>query len=93
MATVSVKIPTALRALTGGSDRVEGQGNTVREVIENLDGAYPGLKARICDEENQLHRFINLYANQDDIRFLDALDTGLEDGDELSIIPAIAGGR
>ena len=93
MANVSVKIPTSLRGLTGGADRVEGQGNTVAEVIANLDGQYPGLKNKLCDDDNQLRRFINLYANQDDIRFLDNLDTGLEEGDELSIIPAIAGGH
>jgi molybdopterin synthase sulfur carrier subunit len=93
MANVSVKIPTSLRGLTGGADRVEGQGNTVAEVITNLDGQYPGLKNKLCDDDNQLRRFINLYTNQEDIRFLDNLDTGLEDGDELTIIPAIAGGR
>ena len=92
MVTVSVKIPTSLRGLTEGADRVEGQGSTVAEVITNLDGQYPGLKNKLCDDDNQLRRFINLYANQDDIRFLDNLETGLQEGDELSIIPAIAGG-
>ncbi len=92
MATVSVKIPTPLRKLTGGADRVESHGDNVRDVIDDMESKFPGLKSKLCDEQDRLRRFINLYANQDDIRFLDDLDTRLNDGDELSIIPAIAGG-
>ncbi len=92
MATVSVKIPTSLRTMTAGADRVEGNGATVRDVIDDLDARYEGLKSKLCDDQNRLRRFINVYANQDDIRFLDDLDTQMSDGDEISIIPAIAGG-
>ena len=92
MATVSVKIPTPLRKLTGGADRVEAVGETVGAVIENLESQHPGMKSKLVDDKERLRRFINVYANSDDVRFLDGLGTALKDGDELSIIPAIAGG-
>lgn len=92
MATVTIKIPTNMRPLTGGADRVPATGQTVDEVITDLDTRHPGLRARLYDEAGGLRRFINIYANEDDIRFLDNLDTALSDGDDLSIIPAIAGG-
>ncbi|NUN13650.1 MAG: MoaD/ThiS family protein [Myxococcales bacterium] len=89
---ITVKIPTPLRRLTGGKDIVQIEGQSVREVIENLEAAHPGLKTKLCDDEGNVRRFINIYANQDDIRFLDKMETQLKHGDELSIIPAIAGG-
>jgi molybdopterin synthase sulfur carrier subunit len=89
---VTVRIPTPLRTLTGGADEVPAEGTTVAEVIENLEASHPGMKDRLCDEKG-VRRFVNLYANDEDIRFLDNLETTLKDGDTLSIVPAIAGGR
>lgn len=88
---VTVRIPTPLRTLTGGADEVAADGGTVAEVIENLEASHPGIKERLCDD-NGVRRFVNLYANDEDIRFLDNLETTLKDGDTLSIVPAIAGG-
>ena len=89
---VTVRIPTPLRSLTKGEEAVSAEGNTVRAVIDNLEGAHPGLKERLLDEKG-IRRFVNLYLGDEDVRFLDGLDTKLESGDEISIIPAIAGGR
>ncbi len=89
---VSVRIPTPLRSLTDGQAEVSVEGKNVKEVIENLEQAYNGIKERICDEEGNLRRFVNLYLNDEDIRFLQNLDTEISDGDGLSIVPAIAGG-
>ncbi|HEY8431665.1 MAG TPA: MoaD/ThiS family protein [Sandaracinaceae bacterium] len=88
---VTVRIPTPLRSLTGGLDEVTAQGTTVRAVIEDLEKNYPGIKDRLCDEKG-VRRFVNIYANDEDIRFLDNLDTELKDGDAVQIVPAIAGG-
>ena len=88
---VTVRIPTPLRTLTGGADEVPADGGTVAEVIESLEASHPGMKDRLCDDKG-VRRFVNLYANDEDIRFLDNLDTALKDGDTLSIVPAIAGG-
>jgi len=88
---VTVRIPTPLRSLTKGEEAVSAEGNTVRAVIDNLEGAHPGLKERLLDEKG-IRRFVNLYLGDEDVRFLDGLDTKLESGDEISIIPAIAGG-
>lgn len=93
MAKVIVKIPASMRSLTAGEARVEADGGTIRDVIADLDARHPGLQERLCEDDGKLRRFINLYANQDDIRFLDGLDTAMSDGDELSVIPAIAGGK
>jgi len=89
---ISVRIPTPLRSLTEGQAEVSVEGKNVQEVIENLEKAYNGIKERICDEEGNLRRFVNLYLNDEDIRFLQNLDTEISDGDGLSIVPAIAGG-
>ena len=88
---VTVRIPTPLRTLTGGADEVPADGATVAEVIDNLEANHPGMKERLCDEKG-VRRFVNLYANDEDIRFLDNLETALKDGDTMSIVPAIAGG-
>lgn len=90
--SVRVRIPVPLRRLVGGAREVEVSNGTVRRAIKELDGRYPGFGGRILDEEGNLHRFINLYVNGEDIRFRAGLATELRDGDELSIVPAIAGG-
>ncbi len=90
---VKVRIPTPLRKLTEGRDEVTAEGSTVREVIDDLEKRYPGIKERICEKDGSVRKFVNLYVNDEDIRFKNNLDTALKDGDELSIIPAIAGGR
>lgn len=89
----TIRIPTPLRKLTEGKEEVAASGATVGEVITNLDQAYPGIKARICDDSGAVRKFVNIFANDEDIRFLKNLDTPIKDSDEVSIVPAIAGGR
>ena len=89
---VKVRIPTPLRPLTKGQGEVQAQGAKITEMIEGLNTAHPGLKDRLCDESGELRRFVNIYVNEEDIRFLKGKDTALKDGDEVSIVPAIAGG-
>jgi molybdopterin synthase sulfur carrier subunit len=89
---IKVRIPTPLRPLTKGQGEVVTNGTDVSEMIENLNTAHPGLKERLCDEKGELRRFVNVYVNEEDIRFLNGKATLLKDGDEVSIIPAIAGG-
>lgn len=91
--TVRVRVPTPLRKLTNGADEVNAQGNTVRVLVEDLERKFPGIKERICDENGKIRRFVNVYVNGDDIRFLQNLETSLKEGDDISIVPAIAGGR
>ncbi|MBX3264772.1 MAG: MoaD family protein [Labilithrix sp.] len=86
-----VRIPAALRTLTGGADEVTAAGATVGDVIEDLDKRHPGLKDRLLDEKG-VRRFINIYVGEEDVRFTGGLATELKAGDQLSIIPAIAGG-
>ena len=88
----TVRIPTPLRKLTDGKEEVAASGSTVGEVLENLDKAHPGIRARICDDSGAVRKFVNIFANDEDIRFLQNLDTPIKDSDELSIVPAIAGG-
>ncbi|OQX68937.1 MAG: molybdopterin synthase sulfur carrier subunit [Sorangiineae bacterium NIC37A_2] len=89
---VQVRIPTPLRTFTGGAETVSADGSTVQALIENLEALYPGLKERLVDEKGNVRRFVNLYVGEEDIRFLDGLQTELKDGDEISVVPAIAGG-
>jgi len=89
---ITVRIPTPMRSLTSGKDEVTAEGATVRAVIDDLERNHPGIKDRLCDERG-VRRFVNIYANDEDIRFLDNLGTELEDGDTVSIVPAIAGGN
>jgi molybdopterin synthase sulfur carrier subunit len=89
---ITVRIPTPLRTLTQGKDEVEASGKTVRDIVENLEKNYPGLRERLLDDKG-VRRFVNIYQNEEDIRFLDNLDTAVKDGDSISIVPAIAGGR
>lgn len=90
--SVTVRIPTPLRTLTQGKDEVAVEAGSVKQIIDGLEKAYPGLRDRLCDEKG-VRRFVNIYANDEDIRFLSNLDTPLKDGESLSIVPAIAGGR
>ena len=90
---VKVRIPTPLRKITNGSDEVNAEGASITELIDDLEKNFPGLKERICDEEGKVRRFVNLYVNDEDIRFMNNMETELKDGDEVSIVPAIAGGR
>ena len=89
---IKVRIPTPLRPLTKGQGEVETKAGSVVEMIEALSQAYPGIKDRLCDETGELRRFVNIYVNEEDIRFLNGKETTLKDGDEVSIVPAIAGG-
>jgi MoaD family protein len=89
---VSVLIPTPLQKFTNDEASVSLEATTVDALIEALDGRYPGLKGRLCDEAGKLRRFLNVYVNSEDIRFLDNQATALSDGDEVSIVPAVAGG-
>ncbi len=89
---VKVRIPTPLRTLTKGSEEVSVEGNSIKEVIDNLETNYKGFKERLCDEKGQIRRFINFYLNDEDIRFKDNQETPVNDGDQISIVPAIAGG-
>lgn len=88
----NVRIPTPLRKLTDGKAEVTASGATIRAVIDDLDRQHPGIKARICDDAGAVRKFINVFANEEDIRFLQGLDTPVGERDEISIVPAIAGG-
>ena len=89
---VTVRIPTPLRTLTGGAHEVDAEGGTVAEVLSHLEDKHPGLKERLLDDKG-VRRFVNIYANEEDIRVQDGLETALADGDVVEIVPAIAGGQ
>ena len=89
---VKVRIPTPLRSLTNGEEEVTAEGKSIQEVIDNLETNFGGFKERLCDENGQIRRFINFYLNDEDIRFKDNQETTVNDGDQISIVPAIAGG-
>ncbi|MGV3760211.1 MAG: ubiquitin-like small modifier protein 1 [Actinomycetota bacterium] len=90
--SVTVRIPTTLRTLTGGQSEVSVEGATVGEVLKSLDAAHPGFADRILDDEGGLRRFVNVFVADDDVRFLQQLDTPVPDGETVAIIPAVAGG-
>jgi sulfur-carrier protein len=90
--SVSVKIPTPLRRVTGGVSDVSADGATVRELIEDLERQFPGMRERLCDETGALRRFVNVFVGDEDIRFLEGIETSIEEGAQVSIIPAVAGG-
>lgn len=90
---VKVRIPTPLQKLTGNKAEVIAKGSSVREILEDLNHQFPGIKERLYDEKGSLRRFINFYVNNEDIRFLKGETTPVKEGDELSVVPAIAGGR
>ena len=89
---VTVKIPTQLRAAAGGASEAEVEGDSVREVLDSLFESFSELRERISDEAGSLRRFVNVYVSGEDIRFLDGLDTPVQDGAEVTILPAVAGG-
>tara|TARA_B100000315_G_C14467557_1_gene536694 strand:- start:561 stop:839 length:279 start_codon:yes stop_codon:yes gene_type:complete len=89
---ITVRIPTPLQKLTGDKAEVAAEGSTVQELVDNLEQQFPGVKDRLCDEQGKLRRFVNIYVNEEDIRFLKQEATPVKDGDEVSVIPAIAGG-
>ena len=89
---VSVRVPTILRPYTKGVSEVSVEGATLSEVLESLDSSYPGIKSRVLDDSGELRRFVNVYVDNDDVRFADGLQTGIKDGGQVSIIPAVAGG-
>lgn len=91
--SVQVKIPVLLRSFTGGKSEVEAKAETIKELLAALESEYPGIRERFYDEDGKLRRFINIYVNSEDIRFLEGEETKLKEGDEVSIVPAIAGGR
>lgn len=88
----TVQIPSSLRKYTAGESAVSIEGQNVRELLDNLESAHPGIKERICEASGDVRRFVNIFVGDEDIRFLDNLDSTLSDGDEISIVPAIAGG-
>jgi len=89
---IEVRVPTILRSYTGGAKTVEGAGDTLDALLTDLDGKYSGLRGRLVTAEGGLHRFVNIYVNDEDVRFLGALDAKLSDGDSVTILPAVAGG-
>jgi molybdopterin synthase sulfur carrier subunit len=90
--SVQVKLPTILRKHAGGQPRVSAAGSTLREVLEDLEARYPGVTRNVLTEEGGLHRFVNVYLNDEDVRYLGSLETEVAEGDTVSILPAVAGG-
>jgi sulfur-carrier protein len=90
--SIDVRVPTILRSFTGGAKVVAGTGDTLAELLSDLDAQHPGLRGRLITPEGGLHRFVNIYVNDEDVRFLGSLDAKLSDGDTVTILPAVAGG-
>ena len=90
--SVLVRIPTPLRRMTNGQDKVEVDSSTLGGMVDSLESSYPGFKDRLIDENGELRYFVNIYLNGEDVRFLQGLDTSISTGDEVSIVPAVAGG-
>ena len=91
--SATVRIPTPLRKVTNGEDKASVEGNTMSEVVEALENKFPGLKDRICEPTGELRSFVNVYINGEDIRFGDGMSSSVASGDEISIVPAVAGGN
>jgi MoaD family protein len=89
---VTVKLPTILRKHAGGEAKVDAEGATLRELFTNLESSYPGITRNVLAEDGGLHRFINVYVNDEDVRYLGSLETELNEGDTVSLLPAVAGG-
>ena len=90
--TVSVRIPTILRTYTQDQSQVDADGATLADVLDSLESSFPGIKARVVDEQGALRRFVNIYVAEEDVRFSNGLDTPTPEGTQISIIPAVAGG-
>lgn len=90
--SVTVRVPPVFRTMTGGQSKVDVDGSTVREVLANLDAAHPGFQAKLLGDDGALVRYVNVFVDDDDVRFLQGLDTPVPDGGELSIMQAVAGG-
>lgn len=90
--SIEVRIPTILRTYTGGEKAVSGEGSNLAELIDNLEGNHPGIKDRLVESDGALRRFVNVYVNDEDVRFTGSLETDLSDGDTVVILPAVAGG-
>ena len=90
---ILIKLPTILRQHAGGEATIEGEGSTLRQLLGNLEARYPGLTRKFMSEDGDLHRFVNIYVNDEDVRYLGALETELRNGDVVSILPAVAGGQ
>jgi MoaD family protein len=90
--SVEVRVPTILRSYTGGQKVVTGTGDTIADLLADLDTQFPGLRGRLVTEDGSLHKFVNVYVNDEDVRFLGALDAKLNDGDTVTVLPAVAGG-
>ena len=88
-----VRIPSPLRKYTAGQSKVEGKGTTIEALIESLETQFPGIKTRLCDENNQVKRYVNVFVNDEEIRTLQGTETTIDDRDEVSIVPAMAGGK
>ena len=91
--SATVRIPTPLRKVTNGADKASVEGNSIAEVIDSLENTFPGIKKRICEESGELRSFVNVFVNGEDIRFSDGINTAISSGDELSLVPAVAGGK
>ena len=89
---VMVRVPAPLRQLTSGQDKVYAEGDSLLRVIDYLEGQFPGMQDRLCDETGNLRNFVNIYVNGEDVRFLDGINTETKMGDEISVVPAVAGG-
>ena len=90
--SVTVRIPTPLRRLTNGQDKVSVDGATLGDIVASLEAQFPGIKERLCDESGEIRNFVNVYVNGEDVRFLEGLNSQTKSGDEISIVPAVAGG-
>jgi molybdopterin synthase sulfur carrier subunit len=89
----TIRIPSPLRRYTNGQSKVESNGATIGELIENLEAQFPGIKTKLCDESSQIKRYVNVFVNEEEIRTLQGIETMIADRDEVSIVPAMAGGR
>ncbi len=92
MSGTLIRIPAPLRRITNGQDKVQVEASTLAGVVDGLENQFPGLKERLLDEDGTLRYFVNVYLNGEDVRFLEGLDTAIKSGDEVSIVPAVAGG-